>query len=448
MKSSSRSGKIYFCIGVFFILVGIIMNELVLSHFFSTDNILTTSTKVTIRIFNFIFILMGGISIYFRYKLPLIFINILISLFTFLLLFVVGEIILRAIETKNLSLFISNPHETGSYRLKPSLDIIINIGSKKFTIRTNSFGMRWHEISKEKQNNVKRIAFIGDSYTFGAWADKVENSFVGVFNSLLYNNEFEVLNFGVGGYGLHDMKLQIEEEILQFDVDYLVLMVFNGNDFRDTYLGVNKYVIKDGVALWDTINFNQKIPFIHHKHKIKLVDISVKDNFLRYVKSFVIYQRINSLLIKNRSDNQLYLKKYHGFSPSHIYRDYSFWSQKNYPEVAINSKREFLLLLSQIFKICNKNNIKLIICSIPYSKQVYTHSEIGSNYNINFPQRYVEEFSTDNKIPYFDLLIPLRNYVRNNEEPLYLAGHDHFNNIGHKFVGKLLYEYFKENINK
>ena len=420
------------------------MNEWILAQFLSTDNILATSTKVMIRFFDCIFILMGGVFIYFRHKLPLILINLLISLITFFLLSVAGEIILRAIDSDdkpgNLSLFVSNPNETGSYRLKPNLDIVTSIGSKKFTIRTNSFGMRWHEISKRKRSGVVRIAFIGDSYTFGEWADRVENSFVGVFDSLLNKDEFEVLNFGVGGYGLNDMKLQLEEEILQFDIDYLVLMFFNGNDFRDTYLGINKYVIRDGVALWDTININQKIPLPHRRHKIMLDDITVKDALLGYIKNFMIYQRINALFTRKQTAS---LK----FSTSNEFRSYSFWSQKIYPEIGIYAKRVSLQVLSQIIKICNKNDIKLIVCSIPFTEQVYSLNVIGLNYDINYPQRYIEEYSTENKIPYCDLLIPLRKFVRTNEEKPYLDGDVHLNNIGHKIVGKLLHEFFKENIN-
>ena len=46
------------------------------------------------------------------------------------------------------------------------------------------------------------------------------------------------MSFGVGGYGLADMELLLHEEVVRFGVDYVVIALFNGNDLRDTWLGV------------------------------------------------------------------------------------------------------------------------------------------------------------------------------------------------------------------
>ncbi len=91
-------------------------------------------------------------------------------------------------------------------------------------------------------------------------ADKAENNFVGVFDSSLDNGLYEILNFGVVGYGLGDIELLLEEEILRFDPDYIILMFFNGNDFRDTYLGTDKYDLSNNLLVWNNAVLKSKLP--------------------------------------------------------------------------------------------------------------------------------------------------------------------------------------------
>jgi lysophospholipase L1-like esterase len=147
-----------------------------------------------------------------------------------------------------LDLLQLNPRGTGPYRLKPNLDLSTRVGGYEVRIKTNRHGMRWREVD-HGSSDKKRVAFFGDSFTFGCWADSVEKSFVGVFERNVPPNEFETLNFGVGGYGLADVELQIREQGLQFSPSYAILVFYNGNDFRDTYLGTEKDDIVNGTTV-------------------------------------------------------------------------------------------------------------------------------------------------------------------------------------------------------
>ena len=68
------------------------------------------------------------------------------------------------------------------------------------------------------------------------------------------------MNFGVGGYGVADEELQLEEMVLGFSPRYVVVVVFTGNDFRDTFLGVDKETIVDGVAHLDDARVRERVP--------------------------------------------------------------------------------------------------------------------------------------------------------------------------------------------
>ena len=78
-------------------------------------------------------------------------------------------------------------------------DLETTINGSRVTIATNSFGMRSPEVTTAKDPASRRIAFLGDSFTFGLWATTEEESFVGVAREKLRNSSIEVLNFGVSG---------------------------------------------------------------------------------------------------------------------------------------------------------------------------------------------------------------------------------------------------------
>lgn len=83
-------------------------------------------------------------------------------------------------------------------------------------------------------------------------------------------------------------KDSIREDILPFRPDYVILMFFNGNDFRDTYLGKDKYDVATGVARWATANINSKIPEEFRKHA--MVQNSTTQKFKSFAMNFSSYR--------------------------------------------------------------------------------------------------------------------------------------------------------------
>lgn len=111
-----------------------------------------------------------------------------------------------------------------------------------FKIQTNKYGMRGPDIDINKSNK-KRLGVFGDSFTFGCWASNYEKSFVGIVAKNLSTKNIEVLNFGCSGYGFDAIYYLIKSKATDFNLDYILLASFNGNDFRDTYLGVKVLIL-------------------------------------------------------------------------------------------------------------------------------------------------------------------------------------------------------------
>lgn len=95
----------------------------------------------------------------------------------------------------------------------------------------NRYGYRGEDRSMKKSPNVKRIVFLGDSFVFGsnvALADSLPT----VLEKAL-GEGFEVLNFGVIGYGPDQSLVQWMKEGWRWKPDLVILGVYPANDFAD-----------------------------------------------------------------------------------------------------------------------------------------------------------------------------------------------------------------------
>ena len=104
-------------------------------------------------------------------------------------------------------------------------------------ITHNSKGLRGAALGYTKPKGVRRIAFIGDSQTWG-WAVSDHETFpeftAKVINTELQAGQVEVLNFGATGYGVDQSYLRLISEGLRYQPDIVVLTYFSDNDIWET----------------------------------------------------------------------------------------------------------------------------------------------------------------------------------------------------------------------
>lgn len=93
---------------------------------------------------------------------------------------------------------------------------------------TNSWGFRGREFEYDKPATTFRIAFLGDSFTFGEGV-KQEDTYPEVTSKLLRqkydstNNDFESYNFGVGGYNISQSLFLLEAMVFKTNPGIIVL---------------------------------------------------------------------------------------------------------------------------------------------------------------------------------------------------------------------------------
>jgi lysophospholipase L1-like esterase len=355
---------------------------------------------------------------------------------------VAGEQFLRAYERRLRerplvadALSIYEPNPGGSIRLRPNLDLTTHAGPYTVRVRTNRQGMRWRELPERKPAGTIRIAFYGDSFTFGCWADAVENSLVGVFERHVAKR-FEALNFGVPGYGVEDSALRLEETALRFAPDYAILVLFDGNDFSDTYLGLDRFNVVGGTAQIDEGRFAQRVPpEFQRPDFVRSTPTAVNSQARRVLQKFALFRFLAPFLGLEQRGLEL--------RPSRRFTSYTFWSRIPPPEIALRARDATLGAISRMSAFATARGIRFGIVTVPYRDQVYSVRPAGVDFDIDYPQIYVQVFAREHGIPYLDLLPILRAHVAARGADVYLSSDLHFNNLGHELSGKAIADWFR-----
>jgi D-alanyl-lipoteichoic acid acyltransferase DltB (MBOAT superfamily) len=123
--------------------------------------------------------------------------------------------------------------------LHPSMSVVWN--GNRFS--TNQFGMRDQPYERQKPANTFRIALLGPSHVMGNGVADGE-TFEALLESRLNRDiatdnapRFEILNFGVDGYALLQQLAILEDRVLGFSPDMVIVTTYHQNALMtDNYL--------------------------------------------------------------------------------------------------------------------------------------------------------------------------------------------------------------------
>jgi len=124
------------------------------------------------------------------------------------------------------------------WKMKPGINGKVDlVDVEGIAVRTNSLGFWDREFAHKKPPGRCRIAFLGDSFTWGMGVREEER-----FTNLLAaaNPDWEGFNFGVPGYGTDQALLLWKHMAHRFQPDLVVLTIYQ-NDYVD-----NMYLVRYG----------------------------------------------------------------------------------------------------------------------------------------------------------------------------------------------------------
>lgn len=298
------------------------------------------------------------------------------------------------------------------------------------THQTNSLGFVDSEHKIEKDENVYRILFLGDS-----WAEAIQVPLDKSFPKILeedLNKEFETINLGLSGFATDQEYLAFKEFGLKYNPDLVILMFFAGNDVFFNSLSLSSEPSK---PYFDLI-----------------------DDSLRVVQEPkpIAYNKLISFIIKNFQSPRFFYKKIELLKNQTIEKE-GFSDQFNIYNNQYSSDWDKAwqiskALIKEIKRTSQENNIEFILVYVPDMVEVDSRiwDEILETYpsmkelewDLEKPSRILEEFSQETDIKFLNLLHPLKEYISQTGEEIY---GDHFNSNGHKITADLIRQFLVDN---
>jgi hypothetical protein len=114
--------------------------------------------------------------------------------------------------------------------------VSVSIEGERYSI--NRHGYRGRDVAQERAGGRSRVVLLGDSIGFGLGVSD-EETFARILDTR--NNDIELVNLAVQGYGPDQELLVLEREGLGYEPDVVVVAFCLANDFADVMLPVSLY---------------------------------------------------------------------------------------------------------------------------------------------------------------------------------------------------------------
>lgn len=257
------------------------------------------------------------------------------------------------------------------HRYSPNCENIIKHWEQDnfVSYKINSEGRR--DLANLK-NNSKKVAFIGDSFTFGAMVPIEDNYNFYAFNNIL-KSSFELHNYGIPAEQIHNVfnKLNLLDES---KYDYIIYGL-TPNDFFDLVDGsfykklknvsdVNK---KDKTEKTKMKTFKKMKSFLLSTATSRFILHSLMSNDSIYLKTYLSRKPYSGYLLKNLPDEWIKAIDYFDESLNNLEVKYKsklkIFILPQRAEVVINRLNSYNpSFVNAVVNICKKNKID---CSFP-----------------------------------------------------------------------------------
>lgn len=413
-KSVSLATKWGKRLGIICMSSAILLNPLVIEYLFSADRNISSVIIKSLLLLLEIILFFFGMLLYMR---PDMLISrwkeILIFLIISLICFLVLDLVFLGSFTQS-KICMGFDKELG-WDNKKNCQNIFTAPEYKTKIMTNSWGMR--EIEEFNLTTEKyRIALIGDSFVWGTGVQEDER--FGEQLQKLLGDQFEVMNFGVVGYGTDQELLKTKKDVVQFKPQIIIVHFFL-NDLENIQAlkqyGKNKprYTLENGSLSLGGY------PLIKEGFGVNPF------NHITFLLAF-----LSERFFPPKEGHQVYMQELH----------INLLKKENtlIDVFALNH-----MLYHEINKVAKENNSSVVLVNIPAVEQFISQEDLQEYFNLSIDEidvertgKALEHAARDLNITYVDLypILKKQGGIEN-----YFTQDTHLNQKGNQIVAKEIY---------
>jgi hypothetical protein len=343
--------------------------------------------------------------------------------------------------------FLQADSRTGVWHIPNKEGIYFRKDVPKIPVHINSQGLRDYEYPYQKGENTYRIALLGDSFTQAIQIpleDTYQQILENMLNSGRMSTHFEVINYGIGGFGTTHEYFVFLHHVLEYRPDMVLLgFTFENDIFENSpILNGRKYLPYLVIGENNTLVYLPPEPVPYYM-RLGAFFKMIPFFYYRIVKG---NSRLETLLrgIKRGSVNN-------GGIPLEYYMYARVWD----PEwrEAWEITKQVLLRLDQE---TISHNITFMIVGIPGQIQIdpQIQKEVFALYPMmaheewdwEKPNKLLRGFCQSKGIHYFDLSPLFKEKIRQSALPLYYHDDGHWNQNGHRLAAESIYHILIEKL--
>lgn len=391
-------------------------------------------------------------------RLQKLFILISISLFSILLTLLALEIIVRKLVPSE------KPHARFSpffiYENIPNSSWNSTSNEYNVHVKYNSDGLRDLEYNKTKDNEVFRIAVVGDSFVAGEQVD-LEETFPKQLEKLLNSKskkDFEVINFGVIGYDDDSEIVLLKEKVKQYTPD-LIILTFFFNDL-DGLLNSPLISIKEDKINYDYMEKIKKESVLKRLGRYivsnsRLWDYLINEKLASRPKLAISFYKIKAKLIGGETigdvQNQRSINRWIGsryYSPTTV-RTFI----KDTPQDIGNLWNQEKIVLNEFKNISESfgADFMIVIATAPLQFREEQKNETLNFYGLskdNFdplkPNKEITKIAKELNIPILDLYKIIEEHELKGEL-MHYKNDVHWNKQGNSVAAQAIYNFLTDN---
>lgn len=333
-------------------------------------------------------------------------------------------------------------------------------GHSCYAINSEGWRDRQHDIVKPA--NVFRIAIIGDSYVEALQIER-KNTFWSMLESDLQQKGWnvEMLVFGMSGFDAATAYQALQHHVIKYEPNLVVFMFYPGNDLRDSVREISDISWKPYYTLDSSGNlvldhsfesFVDSHRFISAYRRIRnssLVLLYTEQGIRNGLRSLQTYKQEKKAEATNNkaeavnnkveatNNNEGYLPEA-GLSGSEIYSEPE---PDSLYDDAWQVTEKLVLTMKEYSEL---HEAEFMVVGITNGDRMYKQ-EITLNFDPFYPEKRMEEFSSQNGIYYLPLAY--RFLEIHQEKGIFLhgfgdhLGRGHWNENGHQEAAKAIEEF-------
>jgi len=310
----------------------------------------------------------------------------------------------------------------------------------------NSYGYLDQEWTIEKPSGVTRIVLLGDSYLAGMEVpvgQRASDELARVLNESCAGRKFEVLNFGVIGFGTAQELETLRHHALKFSPDLVALFVYTGNDLYNNSRELDVEPNRIHYEI-DAAGKLERLPYVVRDNAIKQWLRHHSRAFLFLRSGVKRAQALHLAMMKAGLMQEMAVKD---DSPAPTLRGFQY--KRNPPPPIERAWRITEELIVETKRVAGSADAEFVVVVVPTKEEILdtvTPAEVGDDMDLQVPVQRLEAICEARDLKCLSLANAFASRGTSRIEDSFFKGGGHWTAVGHETAARSIFDWLRPDL--